>query len=69
MNETRVKLELIIMNSSADITPLCTKSSRAQSALGHVTIMGNILVSMETMTERYKEVVITVVFVEWYFYL
>ena len=69
MKETRVNLELITMNNFINITPLCTKRSRAQSALGHVTVMGNILVCMEIMEERYKEVVITVVFIEWCFYL
>ena len=52
MKETRVNLELITMNNFINITPLCTKRSRAQSALGHVTVMGNILVCMEIMEER-----------------
>ena len=63
------QVSLITMNSFINITPLGSKSSRAQSALGHVTVMGNILVWMEIVAERYKEVVVTVVFVEWCFYL
>lgn len=48
---------------------LCTEDSRAQSALGPVTVIGNILVTMEIMAKRYKVRVVTVVFVEWCFYL
>ena len=56
-------------NISIYIMLLCTEDSRAQSALGPVTVIGNILVTMEIMAKRYKVGVVTVVFVEWCFYL
>lgn len=49
--------------------PLPVPKYQGPVCLGSCHCDGNILLSMEIMAERYEEVVVTVVFVESYFYL